>query len=109
MRRINLYMLDIEVGYLNECNNSYEFTANSFGLNEVSEKYPFQLRMFKLNREGTKVYNELPYPFNEFLGYVGRRDLDEKAGINQNDSDFDKIYKLAALDMVTPVFSIKQA
>lgn len=109
MSRISLNIEDIELGYLIERGNKYVFCANGNEVNRAKVEYPIDMILFNLNATGMQVYDDIPYPFTTFVSGTYRSDLMEKAGINQNDSDFVRLYKLAGLTMMRENFEIHQA
>ena len=64
------------------------------------------MMLFKLNDKGMAVYDQVPYPFTTFLSGADRNDIASKAGIEKDDSDFVKLYKIAGLNMVRENFEI---
>ncbi|MGN0961697.1 MAG: hypothetical protein ACI4PF_05845 [Christensenellales bacterium] len=106
MAKISLNIEDIELGYLLERGGKYLFCANEDEVNRAREEYPLDMVLFKLNSSGMVIYDRIPYPFNTFLSGTHREDLMSKAGINPDDSDYDRLYKLAGLNMVRENFEI---
>lgn len=106
MSKIALTIEEIELGYLSEHNGKYLFCANGNEVDRARTKYPLDMMLFNLNATGMSVYDAIPYPFNTFLAGTNRPDLMEKAGIADMDTDFVKLYKLSALNLVRENFEI---
>ena len=107
MGKIKLYIFDIELGFLVSNNDSYNFHQNTENITKAKNQYPRQMRALKLCEQGNTVFDNIPFPYSDFLMYSSRSDLASEAGIVEGDSDFEKVYKLSKLDMITPVYSIK--
>lgn len=107
MKKIRLLVVDLELGYLKE-DNGYVFVANEKNIVQAKKDYLIQMRRFSLNESGLGLYNQVPPIFNDFLSGTNRQDIIEVAGIDKDDSDFEKLYKLAGIDMMPNVFDIKQ-
>ena len=108
MLKVLLYVHEIELGYLTEIDKGYVFKADAGNVAKAKKEYPIEMKRFTLNSADNGLYREVPPIFDEFLGYTSRQDLIEEAGIDKFDTDLEKIYKLAGLDMMTPVFEIRQ-
>ena len=106
MTKISLNIENIELGYLLERDGKYIFCANEDEINRARKEYPLDMMLFKLNANGMKIYDTIPHPFNTFLSGTYREDLMTKAGINPEDSDYDRLCKLANLKMVRENFEI---
>lgn len=109
MAKISLCIEDIELGYLMERNGRYVFYANGDEVVRAKKEYPLDMLLFKLNEKGMVAYDIMPYPFSTFLSGTFREDLMVKAGINQTDRDFVRLYKLAKLKIVRQNFDIHVA
>lgn len=106
MAKISLNIEDIELGYLLERGGQYLFCANGDEVNRAYKKFPLDMLLFKLNSKGMQVYDTIPYPFSAFLPGTHREDLMIKAGIRSDDSDYDRLFKLANLRMIRENFEI---
>ena len=107
--KIVLSIEDIELGYLAEHNEKYLFCANGDEILRAQKEYPLDMLLFKLNSKGMEVYENIPYPFNTFLAGVNRSDIIKKTEIEENDTDFVKLYKLAGLEIMRENFDIHRA
>lgn len=108
MKRIALTINELELGYLSDYNGKYMFNANSEIINKAKEQYPIDMLLFSLNTTGMETYNELPYPFTQFMSGVVRADIINKAKILDEDTDFMKLFKLAGLKLMRENFEIHQ-
>ena len=108
MQKLNLFIFDFNLGQLLYESGEYIFDPNKENIKKAHKQYPIQMIPIINNLLYSKEYNFLPYPFDEFLGYTNRLDIKENAGILDSDSDFEKLYKLAGIDMITPIFTITQ-
>jgi len=108
MLKVKIFVKDLELGCLTEIDKGYVYAANKSGISNAFKKYPIEMRRYNLVKSGTVRYKDVPPIFDEFLEYTNRVDLIERAGINSLDTDIEKIYKLAGLDMMSTVFTIKQ-
>ena len=108
MLKVKLFVHDIELGCLTEIDKGYVFSANKAGIDRAFKEYPIEMRRYNLVKSGTVLYRDVPPTFDEFLVYTSRGDLIERAGITGEDSDLERIYKLAGLDMMSTIFTIKQ-
>lgn len=106
MAKISLNIEDIELGYLLKRDGKYLFCANGDEVNIAYKRFPLDMLLFKLNSKGMQVYESIPYPFSAFLPGSFREDLMTKAGIKNDDSDYDRLYKLATLRMIRENFEI---
>ena len=107
MLKVKLFVHDIELGELTEIDRGYVFTANKLNVSKAQKTYPIEMRRFSLP-VGVALYKDVPPIFDEFLEYSLRGDLVELAGINSEDTELERLYKLASLDMHDLVFNIKQ-
>ncbi|MBQ8615414.1 MAG: hypothetical protein IJ415_02490 [Clostridia bacterium] len=108
MKKIYLSIEEIDLGYLIETDLGFEFVANKDGVLKAEKENSIVMIMFKLNKTGTNTYSQIPEPFSKFLISNTRKDLIEKANISEQDSQFEKLYKLAGLDMMQINFKIHQ-
>lgn len=107
--KIALVLDGLELGYLEERNSKYLFMANSSIIQKLRDDNNAIMKLFNLNDGGVSIFEDIPFPYNSFLMYGKRLDIKGKAGILDSDSDFQKLYKLAFLKMVTENFEIRQA
>lgn len=108
MDKIILKLKEIVLGYLLEDNNKYVFIAEENNIKLAYKKYPLFMRLYNLNENGKKFYDFLPYPFSELREALSRQDIVIKAKINNDDSEFQKLYKAVGLNIELPNFSIIQ-
>ena len=107
MKKINLYVRDLLLGHLQENEGLFAFVPHETNIKLARQKYPLEMRAFKLNSSKVVCDKVMPYPFSSFLESTGRIDLIEKVGIEKNQSNFEKLYRLASLDLEYPIFRIK--
>ena len=104
--RINLNYNEFNLGHLMQVENGYLWTPNIKEIARADEKYELAMDMFFLPNEQV-VYPFVPRHFNEFLDASERADLKEKAGIEDDDSEFVRLYKMGKLDYFSQEFVIK--
>lgn len=108
MNKVYLSLNDIDLGFLVEGTNCFNFVAYEDAIAYLKKENPFAMLMFKLNKSGEKIYEYIPAPFSRFLVAKNRKDIIEKAGIKEMDSQFECLYKLAGLNMMEINFKIHQ-
>lgn len=104
-------MLSIEcfdLGYLKRIGNKYAFVSNASEIKNAKQSYPFDMKLFKLCDSGAMSFDNIPYPFSEYLSCCDRPDIKDKAGIVDTDDEFEKLYKIAGLEIERVHFTIKQ-
>lgn len=106
MAKIILSIEDIEIGYLLQRGEKYLFCANQDGIVRAKDEFPIEMALFKLNESGMIVYDSIPFPFNTFLSGAYREDLMKKAGIVDEDDDFQRLAKLSKLTLMRENFDI---
>ena len=109
MKKIALLIKSQNLGELVEKDGKYLFFANNVGVLESEKENFVAMKLFGLNRSGVKEYDSLPFVFSVFLPSDSRTDLNKKAGIDAGDSDFEKLYKIAALEIKCMNFEIRQS
>lgn len=107
MKKIYLYLEEIPLGYLIEVEGAYSYYADRENVLLAKEKYPIQMKLYNLNDGGMKDFESIPHLFSVYLDGATREDIIKSAGIEKDDSDFTKLYKLAELDFHPINFSIK--
>lgn len=107
MKEVFLYFKKIKLGSLSESNGEYLWTPFFNGINEYEKTYPFDSDFLFLNKTTTQLFKKIPRHFNEFVFASERTDLHEHAKIEDSDSDFIKLYKMASLDFYEDDFYIK--
>lgn len=108
MKKIYLSFADIDLGYLQQNGQNCEFVAYEQNILNLENENPMVMQFFKLNKTGSKQYLSIPEPFSRFLISNSRKDLFEKADIKEEDGQFEKLYKLAGLNMMDINFKIHQ-
>lgn len=106
MKKIYLSLDEMDLGYLIEDKKAFVFVANEEGVNSAQEKNPIAMQFFSLNRTGKKVFLKMPHTFSQFLITDSRKDLMLKANIDDEDSQFEKLFKLAELNLMKINFRI---
>ena len=108
MKKVYLSLDEIDLGYLVQTDQSYLFIANEDGVNEAITTNPVAMKFFNLNKIGEKSYQQIPHLFAQFLLASSRNDLCEKAKFNETDDEFEKLFKLAGLNIMQINFKIHQ-
>jgi hypothetical protein len=99
---------DCDLGYLKRVEGKYSFFANASGIKSAKEKYPYDMKLFNLCEAGAVLLDEIPYPYTEYLSCCDRLDIKNKAKILDSDDNFEKLYKIAGLEIERVHFTIKQ-
>lgn len=107
MKQVYLTFKGIELGFLTEEKGAYIWVPKKEGIQEFYEKYEAATDLLLLSAIEPEVYSVIPKHFNQFVESAKRPDLAKDAGIVENDSDFEKLYKMAALDYFNDEFCIK--
>lgn len=108
MKKIYLSLEDCILGYLMQSERGYVFYADKEGIQSACALSSLKMKFFTLNRSGMKEYSEIPNHFIQYLDSVDREDIMKKAKINEDDSLFAKLYKIAGLDNNIINFKISQ-
>ncbi|MBQ7351523.1 MAG: hypothetical protein IJW59_01460 [Clostridia bacterium] len=108
MNKVLLTIEDLDLGYLEKKGDKFVFFANPAGIRQAREQYPYDMKLFMLSEVGMTQFDDIPYPYSEYINYCDRTDIASKAKISEEDSDFDKLYKVAGLEMERVHFSIKR-
>lgn len=106
MTKIRLVLKDLDLGDLSYQNSGYLWTPNVNNIDLAITKYPLNMEMFFLPIKTTH-YKNVPAHYIDFLESADREDLANKAGIEEDDQDFVKLYKLAYLEFFGVDFIIK--
>ena len=107
MKQVFLHFKDLELGFLTEDNGAYVWVPNTNNMQTFATKYNAVCDLFFLNPAEPQAYREIPSHFDEYLESANRADIAKKAQISPNDSDFDKLCKLATLTYFAQDFVIK--
>lgn len=108
MKKVFISFDEIDLGYLIETEKSYMFVANEQGILNAQEKNPIAMSLFKLNKTGKQNYEAMPHMFSQFIVTDSRKDICDKAKINTDDSQFEKLFKIAGLNIMKINFKIHQ-
>ena len=108
MNKVYLSLNEKDLGYLVEGTHCFKFVADEDVIVYLKNENPLAMLMFKLNKSGKQEYEYIPAPFSRFLAAKNRKDIIEKANIQEEDSQFECLYKLAGLDMMEINFKIHQ-
>ena len=108
MKKVYLSLDDIDLGYLTKSEDLFQFVADEVAIKEAEQTNPLAMKLFKLNRKGKMFFDELPNVFRKFLVSNLRKDIISKADIIEEDNDFERLFKLAGLNMMNITFKIHQ-
>ena len=99
--KIILEIYDIPLAEISE---DFSITELEENISSAKNEYPLEMRFYKKGLSG------LLNPLETIVGCVEREDVKKEAGIKETDSLFEKLYKLAGLNIM-PIngYSIKQA
>ena len=106
MEKIYLRFKSTTLGYLCRDEMGFRFFADETRIKRVQKRYPILMKMYTLNVSGAEIYARLPNLFANFIPSKERTDIITKAGIVDSDDDFEKLYKLAGLNLVNINFKI---
>ena len=106
MEKVFLSYKSTKLGFLCRNEQGFCFVANETAIKKLQQKNPMLMKTFSLNLSGAEVYSKLPYLFSQFIPSNERVDLLNKAEIVEQDDDFDKLYKLAGLNLMNINFKI---
>ena len=104
--KIGISLYDNCLGYLEESDEGYVFYANVNEIIACKEKYPIEMMLFTLPEKMVTNLDVIPPMFREYLQGADRVDIVENAKINDGDSDFVKLYKIASLNPQSINFKI---
>ena len=107
MKQVYLHFREFELGFLTQKDDVFVWVPNTESIRMFNEKYTGASDLFLLEQNEPVVYEKIPYHFVDFVESSPRADLAKKVGITENDSDFDKLCKLATLDYFNIDFVIK--
>ncbi len=107
MKQVFLHFNDLELGFLTEQNGAYVWVPNTNNMQVFATNYSAVCDLFFLNPTEPQAYREIPAHFADYLDAANRADIAKKAQISPNDSDFDKLCKLATLTYFAQDFVIK--
>lgn len=92
MKKIILMLYDIELAEITDRNGIF-VSDNEEAILKAKELYPLNMRAYK------KGLSNYVYPLETYFNAFNRRDIVDEAKINDSDSAFIKLYKVAGLDM----------
>lgn len=107
MKQVYLHFKEFELGALTQKDQVFIWVPNIQNIQLFNAKYDGASDMLLLGTDQPEVYEQIPYHFNEFVESASRPDLMKKAGINNDDSDFEKLCKMATLNFANQDFTIK--
>ena len=108
MRKIYLSYKSVKLGYLCKEEKWFRFYADEENIKKLKKKCPILMKTYTLNVSGAEIYARMPDLFSKFIPSNERVDLLNKAGVVDGDDDFEKLYKLAGLNMVSINFKISK-
>lgn len=106
MNKVYLHFKEFELGYLIQSERGYVWVPNCEKINKCFSRYDGAVDVFMLDLKNETIHRQIPYHFYEYLESTERSDIMKKANINSNDSDFTKLYKVAALKFLNNDFYI---
>jgi len=108
MKKVYLYFREFNLGFLTEQDSKFLWTPNTEEINKFEKKHPWSWDFLMLNKSEPTLYDKIPNHFIEYVesSYI-REDLRENAKIEKNDSDFERLYKMATLNYYDQDFTIK--
>ena len=106
MKKIYLAFKSTTLGYLCREEQGFRFYANEQSIRKIAQKNPILMRTFSLNISGNELYMNIPNLFSQFIPSKERVDLIKKAEIIETDDEFEKLYKIAGLNLVAINFKI---
>lgn len=107
VKQIYLYFKEINLGFLSQENDVFVWFPNLRNIELFEKQNPAFEDFLLLERKEPVVYTKIPFHYSDFISACSRADLVKKAGINTQDSEFEKLYKLAKLDFSNQDFYIK--
>ena len=105
MKKVYLYYREFTLGYLTMQEDEYLWVPDVQQIDLFEKKY--QWSWLRLDNKNQKLYKGVPYHYMDYLHSSSRPDLKEHAKIEKNDSDFEKLCKMAKLDFYNEDFYIK--
>jgi hypothetical protein len=107
MKQVYLHFREFELGFLTQKDDVFVWVPNTESIRAFETKYTGASDMLLLDKNEPVVYEKIPYHFVDFVETYPRADLAKQCGITANDSDFDRLCKLATLDYFNMDFEIK--
>ena len=104
MKTIGIYFREIKLGELTQINTNYVYKANSKNVEKAHNK---GYSTFLYNCDNSFIDEHLPISLQNFIPSKEQTELEYLANIKEDDSDFEKLYKIAKLNFDTPDFYIK--
>ena len=107
MKQVYLHFKEIELGFLTQNEDGFVWVPNTENIQYFMMRYDGASDLFFLTKTEPALYTQIPYHFIDFVESSSRPDLAQKASIKPNDSDFEKLCKMATLDYADDEFVIK--
>lgn len=104
MKTISIYFREIKLGELNQVNDNYVYKCNKENVKKAHQK-GYSTFLYKC--DDSFISTELPYSLQNFIPDKKQVQIIQLAKIEESDSDFEKLYKVAHLDFAKPDFYIK--
>ncbi len=101
---LGVYFKDIKLGELEYINGMYAFRCNHKNVQKCRER-GYLVSVYGC--EDDFISHELPLAISEFIPPAEIEDLNLMAGINELDTEFEKLCKMAKLNLATEDFYIK--
>ena len=108
MKKVFLSLDECILGYLIESKIGYIFHADKEGIERAIKTNSLKMKFFTLNRSGMQEYTEIPNHYSQYLEGVDREDIIKKANLQESDSLFMKLYRVAGLKNNLINFTISQ-
>ena len=95
MKKVVLKLYDIVLAEIIDKNGlELVVNENQENIKQAKEIYPLNMRAY------TKGLSGYVYPIESFFSAFNRKDIIKESGINEDDSVFEKLYKVAGLDLI---------
>ena len=104
MKSIGIFFREIKLGELTQVNNNYIYKANIKNI-EKAHKKGYSTYLYKCDE--SFISEDLPYSLQNFIPTEEQTETLTIAKITPNDSDFEKLYKIAKLDFEKRDFYIQ--
>ena len=103
MKKVVLKLYDLNLCEFFDNEGELSKKENEKEIKTAKEKYPFNMREYKNGISG------FVYPIENYFNAINRKDIIKEANIKETDTVFEKIYKVAGLE-IEPIngFSISR-
>ena len=108
MKKIYLSLNSVDLGYLIQTTSGFKFIENEHAITNLKQDDLLTFQLFNIQTLSKQAFTEIPKIYQKFLPSKERKDLIKKANILETDSNFDKLYKLAGLNVMAINFKIHQ-